>query len=120
MKNEIQESIERTNFDGSWEDDCSFCGKKQKEHRKVHGPVNGVTYEHRLPCEPERKIFQQKHRRIVRAGNWIVTGIDLATYAVSKIPFLEETKLAKRILKRHLGYKLSRQNRNTNDVNQTS
>lgn len=108
MKEEPTDEIHRTNFDGDWNDECPHCGRKQKEHRKTYGPLDGVIHEHRLPCEPEKNKIQEKHRNIVRMGNWIVTGMDLAAYGISKIPFLEETKLAKRIVARHLGYKIKK------------
>lgn len=99
---------ERTTFEGRWDDDCPHCGRKQREHMISHGPFEGKLYEHRLPCEPELVKKNRERRRLVRAGNWIVTGIDLVSYGISRVPFLEETRLAHKIFKRHLGNKLNR------------
>ena len=65
MKNEIHEPIERTNFDSSWADDCSFCGKKQKEHKKVHGPVNRVILSTSQALEETEKRMKKGKERFL-------------------------------------------------------
>lgn len=57
--------MERTNFQGNWSDVCSYCGKQQEEHRTTYGPFNGVVYEHRMPCEPEREKMRREQRKMV-------------------------------------------------------
>jgi len=72
-RNEMTEiRIERTNFDGSWDEVCPHCGKEQVEHRSIVGELDGVRYEHRLPCAPEKEKIQREHRRVVQTGKIIV------------------------------------------------
>ncbi len=63
---------ERTNFSGSWESICPHCGKKQVEHRTTNGPLTGVLYEHRLPCQPEIEKMMRERRRQVRGVKIII------------------------------------------------
>jgi hypothetical protein len=112
MKEKPTSKIHRTNFEGNWKDICPHCGNKQMDHRKTYGPLDGVIHEHRLPCEPERELFIKERQKLVRTANWLVTGIDLVGYGVSKIPFLGEIRVAKGILKHHLGHKLKPTSKN--------
>lgn len=63
---------ERTNFQGEWDSICPHCGKKQIEHRTEYGPVSDVTYEHRMPCEPEKDKMHRETRRKVQTIRVIV------------------------------------------------
>ena len=63
---------ERTNFEGSWSDVCPHCGKLQESHRVINGPFNGVTYEHRMPCESEKEKMRRHGRNVVLTGKLFV------------------------------------------------
>ncbi len=52
-----------TNFEGCWEDECSYCGKPQKEHQKNIGDHEGITYLHRQPCSEEQKVTTRKAQK---------------------------------------------------------
>lgn len=64
--------VEKTNFDGCWEDICPHCGKEQIEHRSIIGELDGVKYEHRSPSEAEKEKILREHRRVVQTGKIIV------------------------------------------------
>jgi len=63
---------ERTNFDGDWSEVCLHCAQPQAVHRIIHGPFDGVLYEHRMPCEAEKKKMHHQTRRVVQTGKLIV------------------------------------------------
>ena len=63
---------ERTNFQGDWGSTCQHCGKTQIEHRTEYGPVDGILYEHRMPCEPEKDKMHRETRRKVKTIRIIV------------------------------------------------
>lgn len=66
---------ERTNFQGDWSDICPHCGKAHGDHRITHGPFDGVVYEHRMPCEPERqKMIRERRQMVTTAKIVILTG----------------------------------------------
>jgi len=61
MKAQQGLKFENTNFDGDWEENCSFCGKPQKAHQEDLGEFDGKKYLHRHPCPNEQdKIIQRK------------------------------------------------------------
>ena len=64
--------VERSNFQGSWNDVCPHCGKVQAEHRVTHGPYDGVLYEHRMPCQPEKQKMRKEQRKIVLTAKAII------------------------------------------------
>jgi len=68
--------IERTNFNGSWNDICPFCGEKQEKHKIIiPGEKEGLKYEHRKPCEQEKQSIQEGYKReatIVRSWSLII------------------------------------------------
>ena len=64
--------MERTNFQGNWSEACPHCGKPQEEHRTTYGPLDGVMYEHRMPCEPEREKMRREQRKMVLTAKIII------------------------------------------------
>jgi hypothetical protein len=99
---------ERTNFDGDWSEICSFCGEPQEAHKKVVLEHDGVRYEQRIPCKPELELIHKKQRKIVQTANALVTGMDVTKWGISKIPFIGEASLIRKIIKRHWGHKLKK------------
>ena len=51
--------IKRTNFEGSWDDICSFCGEIQENHKQIMHDHEGTRYEHRMPCIQEKKSIRK-------------------------------------------------------------
>ena len=58
-----------TNFSGSWDENCPYCGQKQETHRQVVGEFDGEMVVRRRPCEPEREEVRRRWRSRVRATN---------------------------------------------------
>ena len=89
----IKMEVKTTNFDGSWDDVCEYCGRSQKSHQVDAGKSEGIQYLHRMPCEEEQYEINKK---AVKRGINIRTIIwfyDLAKYIWDKIPFKKETRL---------------------------
>jgi hypothetical protein len=59
--------VQRTNYEGSWDERCPHCGEKQLTHREVAGELDGVRYEHRMPCEAEKASITRQAQIQVRA-----------------------------------------------------
>ncbi len=85
--------IQYTNYDGDWETNCSYCGKKQRDHQVTLGDYKGVRYVHRQPCPKEQHGMTKKA---------VVNGIkirtffliyDIGKYLWNLIPFKTELKL---------------------------
>jgi hypothetical protein len=78
-----QQRVERTNFDGEWSDKCPYCEQDQLSHRTTTGPVDGVIYEHRMPCEPERALITRQYRqRVIATKSFIFLGWILTPFAL--------------------------------------
>lgn len=93
--------IERTNFEGDWNEMCPHCGEIQGSHRSIVGEYKGVRYEHRLPCEEERKKMTEDRAKLVKMANNLVAGIYTAEYVMGKIkgliPFKDEVGLLRKL-----------------------
>lgn len=82
-----------TNFDGDWNEACSYCGKPQKDHQVELGTSEGIRYIHRQPCAEEQHQIRKDavKRGMVLRG--IVLIVDIAEYVWSRIPFKKEIGL---------------------------
>jgi len=72
MSAPAQGKVERTNFEGSWNDVCQHCGKIQQEHRVTNGPYDSMLYEHRMPCEQEKEKIRREHSRMVLTAKTVI------------------------------------------------
>jgi hypothetical protein len=72
MATPVSVRIERTNFEGSWDEVCPHCSRPRQEHRITHGPFNEVLYEHRMPCIAEKNKLHKERRRIVLTAKTLI------------------------------------------------
>lgn len=80
-----------TNFNGDWNDACPYCGEKQEKHKVVAVEFEGVRYEHRMPCEPEKleitKQAQSQARTLKILGfiGWILVPFVIAVVGFTSV-----------------------------------
>lgn len=89
-----------TNFDGSLDDICPYCGESQRQHVQDVGQADGVQYLHRIPCAPERREITKTEMKKAAIARLIVSAYEVGKYVWSKIPFKKELALIFRLLRR--------------------
>ena len=47
-----------TNFDGDWNEPCSYCGRPNLSHQVNAGVHDGITYIHHQPCDEQLQQSQ--------------------------------------------------------------
>lgn len=83
--------VERTNFNGDWDDLCPYCGETQGKHKEIIGEYKDVRYEHRLPCEAEKLRIRKETRAQARTLKtfiflgWILVPLLIALFGFASV-----------------------------------
>jgi len=85
--------LETSNFDGDWNEKCSFCGQPHSEHQQRHELPDGGAYLHRMPCKQEQYFISKKFVWQAITLRTVLFIYKSCIYIWDKIPFKDEAKL---------------------------